>query len=149
MVCDVLAYTNIPAVVLANVNANRVRSHDYTCANIAVAEQHPVEERGARGATHDHVPSGNLKSIETLSRREPLDAVLRNAGNRRHRREGCQSRGLKKLSPVGSHSGCFLKGVHDGPSKTFESRVRTRQLTNSTQPNSRLSTIPRNRCDEP
>src|SRR6202023_1999299 len=56
MVCDVLAYPNIPAVVLAKVNANRVRSHDYTCANIAVAEQHPVEERGARVVTHDHVP---------------------------------------------------------------------------------------------
>jgi hypothetical protein len=44
MVCDVLAHANVPAVVLANMNSQRVRSHDYTCPNITVAEEHPLEE---------------------------------------------------------------------------------------------------------
>jgi hypothetical protein len=38
MVCDVFAHANVPAVVLAYMNAKRVRSHDYTCSNITVAE---------------------------------------------------------------------------------------------------------------
>src|SRR4029077_15533849 len=38
MVGDVLAHANVPAVVLANMNAQGVRSHDHTCSNITVAE---------------------------------------------------------------------------------------------------------------
>ena len=39
-----LTHANVPAVVLANVNGKRIRTHNYTYANVAIAEEHPVEE---------------------------------------------------------------------------------------------------------
>jgi hypothetical protein len=44
LVRNVLTHANVPAVVLANVKGKRIRTHHYTEANVAIAEEHPVEE---------------------------------------------------------------------------------------------------------
>ncbi len=76
MIRDVLAHANVPAVVLANVNGKRIRAHNHTCPNITVAEEHPVEEGGARCVTNDHVPSGDLGRVEMRIRRDPRGSAI-------------------------------------------------------------------------
>ena len=68
MLRDILAYTDIPAIVFAEMQAERVRPHQRTDSNIAISQQHPFKERRTGYFPSDRVSGGELITIQHFGR---------------------------------------------------------------------------------
>ena len=108
---DVLADTDIPAIILSDMKAERVRPDHRTNTHVPVAKQHAFKELRPRTISYDQVAARDLEAVKQL-----LDRG-RSGAQRQWKRFSSrdQSRRLQEVPASWFHDNCLLEPELCGP----------------------------------